>query len=74
MIKSEKPRRRLSEWAKSVKIALIQRDWDINDLAKAIGKSRTYTSAVVNERVRSEAAAQDISDILGIRNTAYSNW
>ena len=41
----EKTRRRYSEWSKAVKIALIQRDWDIGDLAKAIGKSREYTSA-----------------------------
>lgn len=57
-----------------MKIALIQRDWDIGDLAKAIGKSREYTSAVVNERVRAAPSAQAISDILNVPNTAYSNW
>ena len=68
------PRRRYSEWSKAVKIALIQRDWGIGDLAKAIGKSREYTSAVVNERVRAAPSAQAISDILNVPNTAYSNW
>ena len=69
-----KPQRRYSAWSKSVKIALIQRDWNIGDLAEAIGKSREYTSAVVNERVRAAPSAQAISDILNIPNTAYSNW
>ena len=71
---NQKTRRRYSEWSKAVKIALIQRDWDIDDLAKAIGKSREYTSAVVNERVRAAPSAQAISDILNVPNTAYSNW
>lgn len=71
---NQKTRRRYSEWSKAVKIALIQRDWDIGDLAKAIGKSREYTSAVVNERVRAAPSAQAISDILNVPNTAYSNW
>lgn len=70
----EEKRRRYSEWSKAVKIALIQRDWDIGDLAKAIGKSREYTSAVVNERVLIAPSAQAISDILNVPNTAYSNW
>lgn len=74
MEKSEGTRRPLSEWAKLVKIALIQRNWDIGDLAKAIDRSRGYTSAVVNERVRAESVAQSISDVLNISNTAYSNW
>ena len=72
--KRKETRRRYSEWSKAVKIALIQRDWDIGDLAEAIGKSREYTSAVVNERVRAAPSAQAISDILNVPNTAYSNW
>ena len=67
-------RRKLSDWAKSVKIEMIRRDWDMNDLAEAIGKSREYTSAVVNERVRAEPTAQIISEVLNIPNTSYSNW
>lgn len=67
-------RRRYSDWSKAVKIAMIQRDWNMGDLAKEIGKSREYTSAVVNERVRALPTAQTISEILNIPNTAYSNW
>ena len=71
---TENKRRRRSAWSKAVKIAMIQRDWDMGDLAKAIGKSREYTSAVVNERVRSPSSAQAVSDVLNVRNDAYSNW
>lgn len=70
----EENRRRYSDWSKAVKIAMIQRDWNMGDLAKEIGKSREYTSAVVNERVRALPTAQTISEILNIPNTAYSNW
>lgn len=66
--------RKTSEWSKAVKIAMIQRDWDMGDLAKAIDLSREYTSAVVNDRVRSAPTASAISDVLNIPNTAYSNW
>ena len=72
--RTEEGRRPLSEWAKSVKIAMIQRDWDMGDLAKAVGKTREYTSAIVNERVRAVPTAKAISEILGIQNTAYSSW
>ncbi|MBR1497751.1 MAG: XRE family transcriptional regulator [Oscillospiraceae bacterium] len=63
-----------SEWSKQVKKVMIDRDMDMNDLAEAIGKSREWTSAVVNERVRSYPTAALISDALNVPNTAYSNW
>ena len=72
--RTDENRRRYSDWSKAVKIAMIQRDWNMGDLAKEIGKSREYTSAVVNERVRALPTAQTISEILNIPNTAYSNW
>ena len=67
-------RRRRSAWSKAVKIAMIERDWDMGDLAKAIGKSREYTSAIVNERVRSPSTAQAVSDVLNVPDSARSNW
>ena len=72
--KPDDKRRPASEWTKAVKIEMIRRDWDMGDLAKAIGRSREYASAVVNERIRTATTAQAISDILNIPNTAYSNW
>lgn len=66
--------RKMSDWSKAVKKAMIDKDWDMGDLAKAIGISREYASAVVNERVRSAPTASAISDVLNIPNTAYSNW
>lgn len=63
-----------SEWSKQVKKTMIDKDWEMDDLAKAIGKSREWTSAVVNERVRSYPTATLISNVLNVQNTAYSNW
>lgn len=59
-------RKLLSPWCKSVKIELIRREMSITDLAAAIGKSREYTSAIVNGRVRAEPTEQAISDVLNI--------
>lgn len=63
-----------SDWSKLVRKTMIDRDMDMNDLAEKIGKSREWTSAVVNERVRSPITAALISDALNVPNTAYSNW
>ena len=63
----------LSEWAKSVKIELIRRGWDLGDLAEAVGMSRGYISAIVNERARAEPVSRAISEVLGIRDAAHSS-
>lgn len=62
----------LSPWCKQAKKELIDRDMTINDLAQAIGKSREYTSAVVNGRIYSEPVVKAISDVLNITETACS--
>ena len=56
----------ISLWSKHVKCELINRDMTVDDLAKVIGKSREYTSAVVNGRIRAEPAIKLISDVLNI--------
>lgn len=48
-------KRKLSPWCKAVKIAMIQKDWGVADLAQAVKMTKEYTSAVINilpERVR----------------------
>jgi len=62
----------LSPWCKQAKIKMIEIDMDINQLAKEIGKSREYTSAIVNGRIYSEPAIKAISDALNIEETACS--
>lgn len=62
----------LSPWCKQAKCELINRDMTINSLAEAIGKTREYTSAVVNGRIYSEPAIKAISDVLNIKETACS--
>ena len=58
--------KKLSLWCKEVKKAMIDRDMSVSDLAKAIGKAREYTSAVVNGRVYAEPVVKEISDFFNI--------
>lgn len=62
----------LSPWCKQAKKELIERDMTIKELADAIGKSREYTSSIVNGRIYSEPAIKAISDELNIADTACS--
>lgn len=62
----------LSLWCKNVKCELINQDMTIDDLAGEIGKSREYTSAVVNGRVRAEPAIKAISDVLNIPDSGIT--
>lgn len=62
----------LSPWCKKAKIELIKRDMTVAELAKQIGKSREYTSAVVNGRIYSKPMIKAISDVLNITETALT--
>jgi len=62
----------LSPWCKKVKCELVNRDMTVNALAEMIGRSREYTSAIVNGRIYSEPAVKEISDVLNISETACS--
>lgn len=60
----------LSPWCKRAKCELIRRDMTTTELAKIIGKSREYTSAVVNGRVYAAPVVKAISDVLNIEENA----
>lgn len=62
-------KRKLSPWCKSVRKAMIDRDWGVVDLAEACEYSKEYTSSVINGRVMAPDARRKISDILNIMNT-----
>lgn len=62
----------LSPWCKEVKCELVKRDMTIGQLAERIGRTREYTSAIVNGRVYSEPAVKEISDVLNIAEIACS--
>lgn len=62
----------LSPWCKQAKKAMIDLDMSVAELAATIGKSREYTSAVVNGRIYAEPAVKAISDVLNIPETACS--
>ncbi len=65
-------RKVLSPWCKQAKIAMIESDLTVEELAKKIGRSREYTSAVINGRAYSEPVVKVISDVLNIPETACS--
>lgn len=62
----------LSPWCKQVKKTMIDRDMSVNELSKLIGRTREYTSAVINGRAYSEEMVKAISDELNIVETACS--
>ena len=70
----ENIRRELAPWTKSVKIALIERDWNVTDLAKAIGKSWKFTYDVMRGYMIYPETAKLISNTLGISEAPYANW
>ena len=62
----------LSPWCKQAKIRLIELDLTVAELARKVGLTREYTSAIVNGRMYSEPAIKAISDVLNITESACS--
>lgn len=62
----------LSQWCINVQCTLIQRRMSISELAEKIGRSREYTSGIVNGRYYSAPTVKAISDVLNIAETANS--
>lgn len=59
-------KKKLSKWCKNVKIEMVKKDLEVQDLAAAIGMNRSYVSSIINGRVYSVPAVKKISDYLGI--------
>ncbi len=59
-------KKKLSKWCKSVKIEMVKKDLEVQDLAAALGMNRSYVSSIINGRVYSVPAVKKISDYLGI--------
>lgn len=64
--------KKLSDWCKKVKCAMIMQDMTVSELADMLGRSREYISAVVNGRAYSDNVTKEISDLLNIEDTACS--
>lgn len=62
----------LSPWCKRAKIEMIVRDINVVQLSEMIGRSREYTSSVINGRAFSMPVVQAISDVLNIPETVNS--
>lgn len=63
----------LSPWCKLARKAMIDMDLTVAELAAKVGRSREYTSAIVNGRIYSEPAIKDISDVLNIPDSVCSS-
>lgn len=61
----------LPDWCKAAKIAMIEQNLSINELADRLNMSRTYLSSVINGRQYTENAVSRISDELNISNQGY---
>ena len=55
---------KLSPWCKKAKIAMIQKDIGVSDMAEKLGNNRSYISSVLNGRVVSPPIRKRISDYL----------
>ena len=62
--------RLLSPWCKEAKKTLIDMDMTVAELAQKIGRSREYTSAVINDRIYAEPMVKIIRDVLNIKEEA----
>lgn len=60
---------KLSPWCKRAKIAMIQSDIAVNDLASELKYNRSYVSSVLNGRVISPPVRKRISDFLRISDS-----
>lgn len=58
--------KKLSPWCKKAKIAMIQNDISVNDLAEELGCSRCYLSSTLNGKKTSIEIRRRISDYLNI--------
>ena len=63
--------KKLPKWCKEAKIAMIEQDIGVAELADLAGLSREYTSAIINGRIYSEPAVSKISSRLDIDDSYY---
>lgn len=56
----------LSNWSKEVRKKLIDKDMTISELAKQIGKSRSYVTEIISGRVKSPNTQKLINEFLEI--------
>jgi len=56
----------LPRWCKDAQIAMIEKDLNVNELARESGYTREYVSSLINGRHYSPDANTKISGILGI--------
>lgn len=60
---------KLSPWCKRAKIAMIQQDISVNELAENIGCNRTCLSATLNGNKKYTLIRKRVSDFLDISDS-----
>ena len=61
-------KRILPAWCKNAKIAMIEKDLNVKELAEELKMSREYLSAIINGRQYTPSAVKAISDYLNIKD------
>lgn len=62
----------MSEFEKAVKIALIERNMTMGDLAEALGISLSYVSDLIKEKRNNEEQIARIKDFLNLSDAGGS--
>lgn len=62
----------MSEFEKAVKIALIQRNMTMQDLADALGITISYVSDLIKEKRNNAVQVQRIKDFLNLSDAGES--
>lgn len=63
----------MSEFEKQVRIALIQQDMTLKELASELGISISYVYEVISGTRKAKDKKQKIIDLLGLDADAYEN-
>ena len=65
-------KRKLPEWSKEVKKAMIDQDLTVTELAVKVDLSRTYVTQVINNRLYAPEVASKISEALHVKEPYIS--
>lgn len=58
--------RRMADWTREAKVAMVEQGITTTELARRLNLSRPYTSSVLNGRILTPGTVRRISDELGI--------
>lgn len=65
-------KKKLSDWSKEVKIAMIRQDLDTKDVAERMKWSTQYTSSIINGRAYQRDSVNRISQMFDIEIPSHN--